>query len=67
MDNNKSISDRKTYLIKEEVKNLEKTNLHSISDFETELSKYSQEFESGIEVITALNSCGLPNDIKKLQ
>ena len=67
MANSKSISDKKIYLIKEEVKNLEKTNLHSISDFETELSKYSQEFESSVEVITALNSCDLAHDIKKIQ
>lgn len=67
MDNSKSISDKKIHLIKEEIKNLEKTNLHSISDFETELSKYSQEFESGIEIIAALNSCDLSNDIKKIR
>lgn len=66
MNQSKISSDKKIFLIKEEVKNLENSNLSKLSGLESELLKYSREFEGGIEVISIEARDELTDDIKKV-
>lgn len=66
MNQSKISSDKKIFLIKEEVKNLENSNLNKLSGLESELLKYSMEFEGGIEVISIEACDELTDDIKKV-
>lgn len=66
MNQSKISSDKKIFLIKEEVKNLENSNLNKLSGLESELLKYSMEFEGGIEVISIEARDELTDDIKKV-
>ena len=57
---------KKVYLIKEEVKNLENRNQSALSGLESELLKYSREFCGTVEVISLDPRNTLSESIKKL-
>lgn len=66
METINNTSNKKVYLIKEEVKNLENKNQSALSGLENELLKYSREFCDTVEVISLDIRNTLSESIKKL-
>ncbi len=66
METINNTSNKKVYLIKEEVKNLENKNQSALSGLENELLKYSREFCDTVEVISLNTQNPLSESIKKL-
>ncbi|MBD9009966.1 MAG: hypothetical protein EGR16_06520 [Clostridiales bacterium] len=66
METINNTSNKKVYLIKEEVKNLENKNQSALSGLENELLKYSREFCDTVEVISLDTRNTLSESIKKL-